>query len=1046
MLRTRSIRRLPAAAAVAVAAAFLTTAPVRATDAPRYPAEPGLIEVMFAPESQVRLRGERLVDLAGDALAGVDEALAGVPQVAWQRFCDVPEATLDDIAARGRARTGRSVYDLNNIHRLAFDPSRGAPDVWTLAARLEALPGIHRARPVPLPMPLPLPPDYDPSQNYHDAASSTPAGIGARFAWTQAGGDGTGITICDLEYSWNTSHADLTKAAGSQINTNVADPFSDTNHGTAVLGELISDVQSPNWGTIGGAYGASILTCGTYYGAPSPSWNVPGAIAVAMANLNAGDVILLEQQWDYTGGNAFVPVEWWTDSSPSGQSLNAVYAAIQNAVAAGIHVVEAGGNGNVDTGLLTWFGDSGAIIVGAGGAYPGGTYPQGNLERLSFSSYGPRFDLQGWGENVVTTGYGTLYNAMGVNYWYTSSFSGTSSASPNVASAVACCQGYWLANLSATPMAPSVLRSLLASTGTPQVFGLAGNIGPRPDCAAAIAAMQAQQTYEYGDAPEGAVAYPATGVPGMFPTCTATGAPGSFIRHGNTSLAWLGTAVDFETDGNAGNCPLFPPYDADECWNDGDAGLLFPPAWTIDAALNVVPCTPGSTGCLGMPCATLTWGVDVDILVASAGPPAILNVLMDWDHGGTWGGSSMCPGSTAPEHVLINFPIPAGYAGPLSALMPPPFIAGPVPGPVWTRFTISDVPVGAGWNGSGVFLFGETSDYLLCLEEEQFSDFGDAPEGALAYPAAGVMGAFPTCVAGGPAGFVAHASTGNLFLGPSVDVEVEGNAGNCALFPPYDADECQLDGDAGLLFPPAYTIDAFLNVVPCTGAAGALGLTCRTATWGQDLDLQVTNVTASDAFVNVLLDWNRDGLWGGTSPCPAGSAPEHALVDFVVPPGFSGPLSALSPPPFTIGPQWDFVWSRFTITPAPVGVPWDGSGSFGDGETSDYLLEVQRDVSSADDADGPVLATRLLPVEPNPFGTSATVRFELRDTGPAKLTVYDVTGRRVRALAHGVRPAGRHAVTWDGRDEAGRRVASGTYFVRLEAGGKGFHRAVVRLH
>jgi len=82
-------------------------APARPADTPPYPAEPGLIEVMFAPESRVRLRGERLVDLAGDALSGVDDALAGVPQVAWQRFCDVPEATLDDLAARGHARPSR---------------------------------------------------------------------------------------------------------------------------------------------------------------------------------------------------------------------------------------------------------------------------------------------------------------------------------------------------------------------------------------------------------------------------------------------------------------------------------------------------------------------------------------------------------------------------------------------------------------------------------------------------------------------------------------------------------------------------------------------------------------------------------------------------------------------------------------------------------------------------------------------------------------------------------------------------------------------------
>jgi hypothetical protein len=174
--------------------------------------------------------------------------------------------------------------------------------------------------------------------------------------------------------------------------------------------------------------------------------------------------------------------------SPNPQTNNGVYAAIQNAVANGIHVVQAGGNGNVNTGSLSWFGDSGAIIVGAGGAYAGGPWPAGDLQRLAFSSYGPRFNLQGWGEDVVTTGYSDLYSSMGTNYWYTATFSGTSSASPIVAGAAACCVGYWVANGNpASTLTPSLLRSALMSTGTLQIFPPSGNIGPRPNLMGAFA-------------------------------------------------------------------------------------------------------------------------------------------------------------------------------------------------------------------------------------------------------------------------------------------------------------------------------------------------------------------------------------------------------------------------------------------------------------------------------------------------------------------------------------------------------------------------------
>jgi flagellar hook assembly protein FlgD len=49
--------------------------------------------------------------------------------------------------------------------------------------------------------------------------------------------------------------------------------------------------------------------------------------------------------------------------------------------------------------------------------------------------------------------------------------------------------------------------------------------------------------------------------------------------------------------------------------------------------------------------------------------------------------------------------------------------------------------------------------------------------------------------------------------------------------------------------------------------------------------------------------------------------------------------------------------------------------------------------------------------------------------------VFDLSGRLVKGLVTAeVRSAGRHEVVWNGRDDAGRRVASGTYVYRLDAG------------
>jgi flagellar hook capping protein FlgD len=82
---------------------------------------------------------------------------------------------------------------------------------------------------------------------------------------------------------------------------------------------------------------------------------------------------------------------------------------------------------------------------------------------------------------------------------------------------------------------------------------------------------------------------------------------------------------------------------------------------------------------------------------------------------------------------------------------------------------------------------------------------------------------------------------------------------------------------------------------------------------------------------------------------------------------------------------------------------------------------------------------------PNPARGATMLRFSLPGEAGVRLAIYDVAGRRVRELVSGTRPAGEHAVGWDLRDEGGQAVAAGTYFARLEAGGRTFTEKVVTL-
>ena len=104
---------------------------------------------------------------------------------------------------------------------------------------------------------------------------------------------------------------------------------------------------------------------------------------------------------------------------------------------------------------------------------------------------------------------------------------------------------------------------------------------------------------------------------------------------------------------------------------------------------------------------------------------------------------------------------------------------------------------------------------------------------------------------------------------------------------------------------------------------------------------------------------------------------------------------------------------------------------------------------SANPASRPAAAkvgARLQAPTPNPMSSSSTIAFHLAAPADVQLSIFDVSGRRVRTLAEGARPSGDQSVTWDGTDMAGQRVASGVYFYRLWIDGAavGDERIVIR--
>ena len=72
---------------------------------------------------------------------------------------------------------------------------------------------------------------------------------------------------------------------------------------------------------------------------------------------------------------------------------------------------------------------------------------------------------------------------------------------------------------------------------------------------------------------------------------------------------------------------------------------------------------------------------------------------------------------------------------------------------------------------------------------------------------------------------------------------------------------------------------------------------------------------------------------------------------------------------------------------------------------------------------------------PNPFNPSTTVEYGVPGDCQVTLKVYNLKGQLVRTLVNEYKLAGTYTATWDGRNEEGQRVASGTYLCKITAGG-----------
>jgi uncharacterized repeat protein (TIGR02543 family) len=107
--------------------------------------------------------------------------------------------------------------------------------------------------------------------------------------------------------------------------------------------------------------------------------------------------------------------------------------------------------------------------------------------------------------------------------------------------------------------------------------------------------------------------------------------------------------------------------------------------------------------------------------------------------------------------------------------------------------------------------------------------------------------------------------------------------------------------------------------------------------------------------------------------------------------------------------------------------------------------QVETEGQNAASSSSPIEGYRLEQIYPNPFNAESTIEYVLLKESAVELRIYNAFGQLVRRLVEAHQPAGQHRVGWNARDDEGKEVGAGVYFVRLEGGARPITRKITLL-
>lgn len=477
--------------------------------------EPGVVEVLF--HDDVAAEVMQATSTAAPQIRspqGID--LSSVNQVLQRHGLQMAEPTFlrsreeaADAQVEAR-RAGVDVPSLANFVTLHFSADA---DVQRVAAELERLPEVRRAVPVPTAIPPsatvatdditadavraearardlvaaadataadeapPGTPLNEPLVGSSAVVSVDPvSGFERQWyifrcnvppAWNVA--SGSNVVVVDIDWGYRTTHEelagrlDLSRAYNSYDGgTNVSHGTS-VSHGTAVMG-LVGAADNDR-GIAGIAFGSRLW--------PVQANSGPGAPLGGNAWARAIDWV---RTADSGGRRKVIILEVQTGSFGNYEMVPSVNAAIQTAIAAGVVVCVAAGNGNRDAGID----DAGNAIPDTGSILVGATeYDPAQNRRAGFSNFNARVTVCAPGDASHDV---TCSNTSDTAY--RNGFGGTSGATPKVAGAVALM-------LERNPaLTHAQVRTILRNTGGPVVTDATRPVGTFLNVGAAVQAAR----------------------------------------------------------------------------------------------------------------------------------------------------------------------------------------------------------------------------------------------------------------------------------------------------------------------------------------------------------------------------------------------------------------------------------------------------------------------------------------------------------------------------------------------------------------------------